>query len=224
MGIFTVSEKKIIYNDISLSNADYTEKMDEYYNKLAKFYNLFITIIPAWKRWIRSVLSYISGPDVLEVSFGSGYLLSKYAGKYKCSGIDFNSEMIRVTGKKLKKHKLSAELLQGNVESLPYGNESFDSVVNTMALTGYPDGEIAVAEMLRVLKPGGKLLLVDFDFPENRNRCGYNLTKIMQNSGDVIKDIPGLLMKFSNNCSFIKKVVGGFGSVFLYIIEKRGLK
>jgi len=157
---------------------EYTSTMDKYYNRLSTLYDFLITIIPVWKRWIKSVLPWIKGPDVL---------LAEYAGKYTCSAIDFNKKIVNITRKKLSTKKLKADVVQGDVNNLPYDDRKFDSIINTMAFTGYPDGNRALQEMKCVLKDNGILLLVDFDYPENNNKAGRSLVKMMQNSGDLIK-------------------------------------
>jgi ubiquinone/menaquinone biosynthesis C-methylase UbiE len=146
--------------------------------------------------------------------------MTQYASpEYEIYGIDYNEKMLEVTHKKIDKRKLQANLTRGNVEDLPYADDSFDTVINTMAFTGYPDGEKAMSELKRVLKPGGKLLLVDFDFPANRNVFGYWFVRLWEKFGDIIKDINALLHK--NKFDFKATSVGGFGSVQLFIAHKK---
>ncbi len=173
---------------------------------------------PVWKKWITSVLLLIEGEKILEVSFGPGYLLNKCAGKYDCYGIDYNKTMVELVKKKLSKKKLQATIQEANVEELPFEDSTFDSVIITMAFTGYPDGRKAIQEMIRVLKKDGKLLLVDFDYPENRNYFGFKMVQIMEKGGDLIKNISKILQ--DEELVFKKKAIGGFGSVYLYVITK----
>ena len=55
----------------------------------------------------------------------------------------------------------AADLREGDAHALPFPNESFDSVVCTFSLCNIPDPDLAVSEMKRVLRPGGRLILVD---------------------------------------------------------------
>ena len=119
----------------------------------------------------------------------------------------------------MKKINIKSQLSQGNVEKLPFPDNMFDTVINTMAFTGYPNGEKAMSELKRVLKKDGKLLLVDFDYPKNRNRFGYLIVKLWEKFGDIIKDINALLKHFEFNYEDI--TVGGFGSVHLFIAVKK---
>ncbi len=194
--------------------------MNKEYNWMAKGYDAFMIIFPLWKKWIRKVIPHIKGMKILEVSFGSGYLMTQYASNnYEIYGIDYNNKMLEITENKIKKLNITAKLSQANVEKLPFPDDAFDTVINTMAFTGYPNGEKAMIELKRVLKRGGKLLLVDFDYPKNRNRLGYMIVKLWEKFGDIIKDINLLLTKYDFEYEDIS--VGGFGSVHLFIATKK---
>jgi ubiquinone/menaquinone biosynthesis C-methylase UbiE len=215
-----VKPEKIKYTDISIIQPDYTDKMNKEYNWMAKGYDTFMTIFPLWKKWIKKIIPHIEGDKILEVSFGSGYLMTQYASdEYEIYGIDYNEKMLEITENKIKKLNITAKLSQGNVEKLPFPDDTFDTVINTMAFTGYPDGDKAMIELKRVLKRGGKLLLVDFDYPKNRNRFGYMIVKLWEKFGDVIKDINLLLTKYDFEYEDIS--VGGFSSVHLFIATKK---
>ncbi len=215
-----VKPEKIKYTDISIIQPNYTDKMNKEYNWMAKGYDAFMTIFPIWKKWIKQVIPHLKGVKILEVSFGTGYLMTRYASNnYEIYGIDYNDKMLEITENKIKKLNITAMLSQGNVEKLPFPDDTFDTVINTMAFTGYPDGDKAMIELKRVLKGGGKLLLVDFDYPKNRNRFGYMIVKLWEKFGDVIKDINLLLTKYDFEYEDIS--VGGFGSVHLFIATKK---
>jgi ubiquinone/menaquinone biosynthesis C-methylase UbiE len=219
MELFKVKQEKIKYPDLSKVPPDYTEKMNREYNWMAKGYDIFMAIFPLWKKWIKKIIPNIQGDKILEVSFGSGYLMTQYAlDKYEIYGIDYNEKMIEITAQKIKKTNKKAQLSKGNVEKLPFPDNTFDTVINTMAFTGYPSGEKAISELKRVLKKNGKLLLVDFDYPKNRNILGYMIVRLWEKFGDIIKDINLLLIQ--HNFDYKDISVGGFGSVHLFIARK----
>ena len=155
----------------------------------------------------------------MEVSFGNGYLMTQYAkDDYDIYGIDYNEKMLDITSRKLLAKKINAKLSKANVEKLPFPDNTFDTVINTMAFTGYPDGDKAMSELKRVLKKDGRLLLVDFDYPKDRNVLGYLIVRLWEKLGDIIKDINAQLIKYDFDCQDLP--IGGFGSVHLFIAQK----
>jgi ubiquinone/menaquinone biosynthesis C-methylase UbiE len=145
-------------------------------------------------------------------------LLTQYAGDFDTDGIDYNEKMVAVANENLDRCNLDARLLQGTVEALPYEADTFDCIVNTMAFSGYPDGHRAMSELNRVLKPGGRLVIIDIEFPSDRNRLGMGLTRIWIAGGDLIRDLGKLLKEF--DFDFTEEEIGGFGTVHLYIATK----
>jgi len=214
--LFKVKESQITYSAVPQDGASYTATMDRKYASFAKYYDFVMT--PYWRAWLKQVIPWIEGSKVLEVSFGTGYLMTQYVQDFDTYGIDLNDEMIKLTARKLAQKGLSATISKGNVENLPFANETFDSIINTMAFTGYPNGTKALAEMKRVLKKNGKLLLMDFDYPANRNLLGYSLVKIGERYGDIMKDIKAYLK--AGELTYREINVGGFGSVYLFVCSK----
>jgi ubiquinone/menaquinone biosynthesis C-methylase UbiE len=216
MDFFKVKESKITYTEIPQDGDVYTATMDKKYAVLAKYYDFAMT--PLWRNWLKKAIPFIEGSKVLEVSFGTGYLMAQYAEHFDTYGIDLNDAMIQITKRKLEKKGLSASISKGKVENLPFGDRAFDTIVNTMAFTGYPDGEKALDEMRRVLKNNGKLLLMDFDYPADRNIIGYSLVKIGEKYGDVMKDLKRYLER--SGFEYRETYTGGFGSVYLFVCTK----
>ena len=101
---------------------------------------------------------------------------------------------------------------------MPYEDGFFDSIVNTMAFSAYPDAEKALSEIHRVLKPRGKLIMVDIDYPLKRKGFGMTITKFWIAMGDLIRDMAPLFKQF--NFEYTDEEIGGFGSVHLYVAKK----
>lgn len=201
------------------NKSEFTQQFDGFYTKFARTYELIVKILPFWKRWLNATIPHIHGPRVLEISFGTGYLLTQFADQFETYGIDYNQKFVDMLQNKLAQAGLSAEIKQGDAQSLPYEDEFFDSIVNTMAFTAYPDGSKALSEMHRVLKPGGRIIMVDIDYPRNQNRAGIALTKAWIAGGDIVRDMAPLFEQF--NFTYTDQEIGGFGSVHLYIAEKK---
>lgn len=184
----------------------------------AGVYDIVVKIVPLWKRWIKQSIPHIRGPRVLEASFGTGYLLTQYAGEFETYGIDYNEKMVSVARKNLERKDVAASIQRGDVEALPYETEIFDSIVCTMAFTGYPDGMKAMSELHRVLKKGGWLILVDIDYPANSNRLGTTIAKSFAALGDIIRDMDRIFQAFG--FGYTDREIGGFGSIHLYVAQR----
>ena len=200
----------------------FSKRFDRVYSRTARAYDLAVKLLPLWRRWLRPALPHIRGPRVLEVSFGTGWLLTRYAGRFEAHGVELNEKMLEIAQRNLKRNGLAAELRIGNVEALPYGDESFDTVLNTMAFSGYPDAKAAMTELHRVLKPGGRLVMIDVNYPHDGNRLGTALVGCWRRSGDLIRDMRAVFRGFDLDAR--DEAVGGFGSVHLYLATKRGTR
>ncbi|MGQ0773769.1 MAG: class I SAM-dependent methyltransferase [Pseudonocardiales bacterium] len=106
------------------------------------------------------VCSQASG-DVLEVAIGTGRNLAFYPAEVRLTGIDFSPAMLGIARKRATELGREVDLREGDAQALEFPDASFDTVVCTLALCGVPDHRAVIAEMHRVLRPGGKLLLLD---------------------------------------------------------------
>lgn len=199
----------------------FTRSHDRWYSRMAGLYEVTVRLLPTWKSWLNSAIPHILGPRVLEVSFGTGYLLTQYADRFEAHGIDYNERMVEIAMANLRKSGDPSRLIRASVEALPYKDGAFDSVVNTMALSGYPDGLRAVAEMRRVLKESGRIVLIDVNYPMEGGWLGMGLANAWKLTGDKIWNMSELF----DACSldFHHAEIGGFGSVHLYVAEKRSI-
>jgi ubiquinone/menaquinone biosynthesis C-methylase UbiE len=211
--------QRLAYSNEPDDKEQFTQKLDRVYTSVARIYDLAVKVFPVWKSWLKQALPHIRGPKVLEVSFGTGYLLAQYADRFETHGIDYNQKMVSVASDNLKKKGITAELQQGNVESLPYADETFDCIVNTMAFTAYPDGRKAMSEFRRVLKKGGRLVLIDIDYPADRNWMGMRMIRFWVALGDILRDMGAIFRQFDFECT--DREIGGFGSVHLHVAEKK---
>jgi ubiquinone/menaquinone biosynthesis C-methylase UbiE len=206
------------YSEEPSDKTKFTAQFDDAYTQFAGIYDLAVKALPVWKTWIKHALPYIQGPRVLEVSFGTGYLLTRYAGQFETYGVDYNRCMAATARQNLKKSGHEAQLQVADVAALPYPDQLFDSLVNTMSFTGYPDGLKAMSELWRVLKPGGRLILIDINYPANQNRLGTALARLFASLGDIIRDMAALFGAL--DIPYQDHEIGGFGCVHLYIAEK----
>ena len=109
----------------------------------------------------------LAGKEVLEVSCGhggGGDWITRTMKPARYAGLDLNPAGIRFCQQRYDVDGLS--FVQGDAQKLPFGDASFDAVVNVEASHCYPDFPGFLAEVARVLRPGGHLLYADFRFKE----------------------------------------------------------
>ena len=99
--------------------------------------------------------------QVLEVAIGTGLNLARYPPGVRLTGIDHSPGMLRIARDRAGQLGLAADLRLGDAQALEFPDASYDTVVCTFSLCAIPDDRTAVAEMARVLRPGGLLLLAD---------------------------------------------------------------
>jgi ubiquinone/menaquinone biosynthesis C-methylase UbiE len=99
--------------------------------------------------------------ETLEVAIGSGLNLAHYPSDVRLTGVDLSPEMLALAEVRAGRIGRSVQLKEGDAQDLPFADSSFDSVVCTYSLCTVPDEARAISEMERVLRPGGRLMLVD---------------------------------------------------------------
>jgi ubiquinone/menaquinone biosynthesis C-methylase UbiE len=109
------------------------------------------------RRW---VCSRARG-EVLEVAIGTGRNLAFYPKGIRLTGIDLSPAMLELARERAGELGLDADLREDDAQDLPFPDESFDTAVCTLSLCNIPDDRKAVDEMKRVLRPSGRLLLLD---------------------------------------------------------------
>jgi ubiquinone/menaquinone biosynthesis C-methylase UbiE len=99
--------------------------------------------------------------DTLEVAIGTGLNLPHYPPDVRLTGVDLTPEMLALAVTRAKEIGRTIALTEGDAEDLPFANQSFDTVVCTYALCSVRDEARVISEMHRVLRPGGRVILVD---------------------------------------------------------------
>jgi demethylmenaquinone methyltransferase/2-methoxy-6-polyprenyl-1,4-benzoquinol methylase len=126
-----------------------------------------------WKRFTIEVSGVRKGNAVLDIAGGTGDLAARFAQIVGESGrvvlADINDSMLRVGRDKLLDQGLQGNLqfVQGDAQYLPFPDDCFDCVTIAFGLRNVTDKALALQSMLRVLKPGGRLLVLEFSKPEN---------------------------------------------------------
>ncbi len=157
----------------------YTFLYHQLYTRFAWAYDgvSWLVSLGRWASWRRVALDFVKGPDVLEVGFGTGELLSEMAGRgMAVTGLEASAAMHSITSRKLKRRQQSVERVQGFAQQLPFADGSFDTVLATFP-AGFVTDSAAHREFARVLRPGGRLVFVDVAlYTDNRLfRFAYGL-------------------------------------------------
>jgi ubiquinone/menaquinone biosynthesis C-methylase UbiE len=144
---------------------------------------------------------------VLEIGIGTGLNLPYYdrARIDKIVGLDPGVQMHRLARKRLQRHPLPVELVALSAERIPFPDASFDTVLVTYSLCTIPDPVAALAEMRRVLAPGGRLVFCEHGAAPDAavRRWQDRLTPAwskLAGGCHLNRDIPGLLRQAAFRC------------------------
>jgi ubiquinone/menaquinone biosynthesis C-methylase UbiE len=129
-----------------------------------------------------------AGAPVLEVGFGSGRLHQELAGRHDLAGVDLASGMVRLTQRRLAARGARSKLCVSDARALPWRDGCFEAVFSTFAFSAFPDGEEALDEMVRVIRSGGKVIIVDAGEASDGNFVAHLLAQTWAALGDYIRD------------------------------------
>ena len=115
-----------------------------------------------WYQLVREKIGLVSGLRVLEVACGRGGFVTELAGAAaRVTGCDFSFSALCVARRKIAEASSDSPvaLVHGDVRQLPFADDSFDVIVSCETIEHVPDVRMAILEMHRVTRPGGKLFL-----------------------------------------------------------------
>jgi demethylmenaquinone methyltransferase/2-methoxy-6-polyprenyl-1,4-benzoquinol methylase len=172
-----------------------------------------------WRRRAAKIVAGWDPRDVLDLATGSGDLalaLQRRAPAAKIVAADFSTEMLEVARGKGVANTVVADALQ-----LPFGDDSFDVVTVGFGLRNMADWDRALAEMARVSRPNGHLLILDFSLPTGALRPAYRfylhrclpwLASLVTGQKAAYDYLGGSIEKFPS------------GKAMLALIEKNGFR
>ena len=133
------------------------------YKRWAPIYDMTFGQMTETGRKHATAVANKAGGKVLEVGVGTGLALPHYDPALDVTGIDFSAEMLERARAKVAEEKLThvRDLRQMDARHLDFPDASFDTVVAMHLISVVPDPEQVMAEMARVCKPGGQILLVN---------------------------------------------------------------
>ena len=149
-------------------------RVGEVFSSVAPSYDLMNDLMSlglhrVWKRFALGMSGVREGSRVLDVASGSGDLAAAFARRVGPTGqvvmTDINAEMLGVGRDKLLDAGLFAPLARCDAEKLPFAPDRFDCVSVAFGLRNMTHKDRALAEMTRVAKPGGRVLVLEFSRP-----------------------------------------------------------
>ncbi len=160
----------------TVKTGDKVEKVAEVFHSVASKYDMMNDVMSMgvhriWKRLTIEKSGVRRGHHVLDLAGGTGDLTIKFSKMVGESGqvilSDINDSMLRVGRARLVDKGIvgNVEYVQANAECLPFPDNSFDCITIAFGLRNVTDKDAALASMFRVLKPGGRLLILEFSKP-----------------------------------------------------------
>jgi len=155
---------------LSSPDEDRREAAKRVYERLAGPYDLFFgPILDRTRRLAVDLLRVEAGTRVLEVGIGTGLSLSLYPPDVRLAGIDPSPNMLAKARQRAEELCLEhVDLFEMSAEQLEFDDDTFDRVLASSVLSVVPHPETALAEMARVLKPGGQACVVAHFAGRNR--------------------------------------------------------
>ena len=150
------------------------EKIREMFDSIAQEYDAFnhLTSLGIDRIWRRRALRYIDGPQVLDIACGTGDFAITIAQRRHCGvvGVDISEGMLAQMRKKVEAahldKRVNCEL--GDCADLRFRDSYFDNVTVAFGVRNFEDREACLKEILRVLRPGGKFVMLELGVPSWR--------------------------------------------------------
>lgn len=147
------------------------------FDKVARFYDALNSIVEVFSsRRRREVLSRVRG-DILEVGVGTGCSFKDYPPSQHIVAVDISPEMLSRAEEKRKDYSGRIELRKEDIQSLPFKDESFDTIFCSWVFCSVTDPVRGLNQLHRILKKDGQLLMLEHVRSKNR-ALGYLMDRL----------------------------------------------
>ena len=171
-----MSDKTTHFGYKTVKTEEKAEKVAEVFHSVASSYDLMNDLMSAgihrlWKRMTIEMSGVRRGHKVLDIAGGTGDLAAKFSRIVGSEGqvvlADINESMLKVGRDRLMDRGVisNIQFAQANAQYLPFPDNTFDLITIAFGLRNVTDKAMALRSMNRVLKPGGKLLVLEFSKP-----------------------------------------------------------
>jgi demethylmenaquinone methyltransferase/2-methoxy-6-polyprenyl-1,4-benzoquinol methylase len=180
------------------------ERIQEMFGTIAPRYDLLnrllsLGIDKRWRRFAVTQIAYAENGHILDVATGTGDVALEIAARtppsVRITGVDFCKEMVELGIEKVKSSPFAERITMevAPCEAIPFPDESFDSVTIAFGIRNVVDRLLGLEEMYRVLKTGGRVVILEFSTPSSKLFKALYYFYFLK----VLPVIGGLFSKFS---------------------------
>ena len=214
------------------NNTAFTLQTREMFTSIAPRYDFLNRLLSMgqdkyWRKRAIDLLEPIRHERILDVATGTGDMVIEVAKRnlsVQIFGIDFSQRMLDLGRIKIAQrgYNQAVSLQIGSGECLPFADESFDGVICAFGIRNFADVQLGLREFFRVLKPGGRVVVLEFSIPQNQ----FLKTAYEWYFNLILPKIGNIISGHLNAYSYLPESVANFPSQkkFIKWIEKIGFK
>ncbi len=212
------------------------EKIQQMFGTIAPRYDLLNRMLSfgidrRWRKKAVSLVKFREGARILDVATGTGDVALEIArstpANVKITGADFCKEMVDLGQIKVAQSPYAdrIDFKVAPCEDLPFPNETFDSITIAFGIRNVVDRKLGLAEMWRVLRPGGRMIILEFSTPRShifRQIYYFYFRRLLPMIGGLIskynayKYLPDSVLEFPSHEEFAAMIEGaGFQGVHI---------
>ena len=226
------------------------EQVESMFDSIAPRYDwlnrsLSFGIDRRWRKHLVNLLADLKAPRILDVATGTGDLALEVCRlkPIEVQAIDLSEGMLKVAREKVLKQgrQHTIQLRQADSENLPFARNSFDAVMVAFGVRNFENLSQGLTEMTRVLKPGGRLVVLEFSKPQRfpfKQLYHFYFTRILPWWGGLVSKnraaysyLPASVMAFPEGPGFEKELIKAglvpqktvpqtFGIATIYLAQK----
>ena len=212
------------------------ENIQRMFNTIAPRYDFLNRLLSFgidrhWRRKAVRLLKYREGGRILDVATGTCDVALEIArvtpASVRITGADFSPEMVSLGEAKVRQSSYASriDLKVAPCEDLPFPSETFDSITIAFGIRNVVDRPLGLAEMWRVLRPGGRMIILEFSTPRSllfRQLYYFYFLRVLPVVGGLFskynayKYLPDSVLEFPSHEEFARMIAdAGFRSVHI---------